>query len=87
MVKPALLQRRRDLAFRLGRLAALDLEHADRETLQRLPARNTAWASGRMRALSAGQVSVIAALEAQYLEQRLAGAQELAERLVSPWFG
>jgi len=75
------LQRRRDLAFRLGRLAALDLDAADRETVQRLPARNTAWAYGRLRALSAGQVSVIAALEAQYLERRLAGAQELAERL------
>jgi len=75
------LQRRRDLTFRLGRLAALDLEHADRETLQRLQARNTAWAYGRMRALSTGQASVSAALEAQYLEQRLAGAQELAERL------
>ena len=37
--------------------------------------------SGRMRVLSAGQASVIAALEAQYLEQRLTVAQELAERL------
>ncbi len=34
-----------------------------------------------MRVLSAGQASVIAALEAQYLEQRLTVAQELAERL------
>ena len=75
------LQRRRDLTFRLGRLAALDLEHADRETVQRLQAWHTGWASGRMRSLSAGQVSVITALEAQYLEQRLAVAQELAERL------
>ena len=76
-----MLQRRRDLTFRLGRLAALYLEPADRETVQRLQARNTAWASGRMRVLSAGQASAIAALEAQYLEQRLTVAQELAERL------
>jgi len=77
------LQRRRDLTFRLGWLAVLDLEPADQETVQRLQAWNTQWASGLMQVLSAGQASVIAALEAQYLEQRLTVAQELAERLAA----
>ncbi|MEA3396983.1 MAG: hypothetical protein U9R05_05925 [Chloroflexota bacterium] len=36
---------------------------------------------GQCRCLLVGGYSVIAALEAQYLEQRLTVAQELAERL------
>lgn len=75
------LRARRDLAFRLGQLLCLELFTADRETVTSLQAYHTAWEYGRMQSLSARQVSVIRALEAQYLEQRLWHNCQLAETL------
>ena len=75
------LRHRRDLAFRLGRLAALDLAAEDAQLVQHLQAQNTAWERGRLRELSEREARTIAALEAQYVEQRLEAAEALAKRL------
>ena len=66
-----ILKTRRDLAFRLARLAALDLSPDDLETVRSLQRWNTGWSSsGRMRQLSPAQVGLVRSREAQYLEQR-----------------
>ncbi|MBN2005200.1 MAG: hypothetical protein JXA21_17715 [Anaerolineae bacterium] len=74
---------RRDLAFRLARLAALDLSITDRETVQSLTAANVAWRNRRMRTLSDAQAVLVGALEARYLTQRLADAKILAEEWIT----
>jgi hypothetical protein len=76
------LKRRRDLAFRLARLAALDLKPDHAEQVRSLRKQNTAWCGGRMRQLSAGQEDLVKALEAEYHDQRVAAMERLARRLV-----
>lgn len=76
-----ILKRRRDLAFRLARLEALELTAEDREAVLSLKAQNVRWRYGRMQTLSEGQEGVVRALEAQYLEQRQERANTLAETL------
>ncbi len=77
-----ILRRRRDLAFRLGRLAALDLAAEDAWRVQQLQAQNTAWERGRMVALPEHTTRRIAALEARYVDARRAAAGQLAKEIV-----
>ncbi len=77
------LKRRRDLAFRLARLADLDLTTEDAKTVSDLREENTAWSKGKMQRLSKNQKGLIRALEAQYLEQRVAAMEALAWRLAT----
>lgn len=76
-----ILKARRDLAFRLARLAAFNLSTEDRIKVESLQAQNIAWRNGRMASLSKKQVRLILALEAEYLEQRLEAAKSLAQTL------
>ncbi len=75
------LKQRRDLAFRLARLAALDLKPEHAEQVRSLREQNTAWCGGRMRQLSARQEDLVKAWEAEYHEQRVAAMEELARQL------
>lgn len=75
------LRARRDLAFRLGQLLTLDLSAEDLETVENLRMRNMAWERGHMQSLSSRQVSIIRALEAQHLEERLVRNWNLAAEL------
>jgi hypothetical protein len=75
------LKRRRDLAFRLARLAALDLKPDHAEQVRSLRKQNTAWSGGRMRQLTPKQEDLVKALEAEYRDQRVAAMERLARRL------
>ncbi|MBU0496286.1 MAG: hypothetical protein KKA73_01575 [Chloroflexi bacterium] len=72
------LKRRRDLAFRLARLGALDLYGSDRATVQSLAADNIRLVGDRIGILTREQEKLVGALEAQYLEQRIAAGTDLA---------
>lgn len=78
-----MLKRRRDLAFRLARLAALDLRAEDAEKVRSLRQQNTSRVGRRMRHLSQKQVDLVCALEAEYLEQRVAAMEALACQLAA----
>jgi len=86
-----IIKRRRDLAFRLARLAALNLDTDDRAKVESLQAFNTQWRNGRMMSLTENQVRLVGALEAKYFEQRKEAAEALAQALarefglVPPW--
>ncbi|HDQ73921.1 MAG TPA: hypothetical protein ENN19_17765 [Chloroflexi bacterium] len=75
------IKRRRDLAFRLARLAALDLSEQDRETVASLQAFQFKWRFQQVRRLSAAQEGLIGALEARYHEQRTDASHALAQSL------
>ena len=75
------IKARRDLAFRLARLATLDLEAEDRAKVESLQACNTAWRNRRMMSLTEAQVALVGALEARYFEQRVEAAEALARDL------
>ena len=76
------IKRRRDLAFRLARLATLDLSAEDRSAVESLRAYNVSWRNGRMRVLDEGQKGKVAAMEAQYRVQRAEAAQALTRNLM-----
>jgi hypothetical protein len=77
------IRRRRDLAFRLGRLAALDLKPEDAEIVVSLRKQNVAWRSRRRwGSLTESQEGLIRCLEARYRDERAEAARALAERLV-----
>ncbi len=76
------IKNRRDLAFRLARLAALDLDSKGQATVESLRDYNTSWRNRRMRSLTKKQIRLVCALEAKYLEQRVAASQALAQTLV-----
>ena len=76
------IKRRRDLAFRLARLATLDLSAEDRSAVESLQAYNVSWRNGRMRVLDEGQKGKVAAMEAQYRVQRAEAAQALTRNLM-----
>jgi hypothetical protein len=75
------LKRRRDLAFRLARLGALELAPEAAATIRSLRKQNTAWSGGRMRQLTPKQEDLVKALEAEYHDQRVAAMERLARRL------
>jgi len=75
------IKARRDLAFRLARLAALDLKAGDRATVESLQASNTRWCNGRMMSLTERQVALLASLEARYRKERAEAAVALAHAL------
>jgi hypothetical protein len=75
------LKRRRDLAFRLARLGALELAPEAAATIRSLRKQNTAWFGGRMRQLTPKQEDLVKALEAEYHDQRVAAMERLARRL------
>jgi hypothetical protein len=75
------LRRRRDLAFRLGRLAALHLRRGDAETVSSLREYNVRHEDKRMKALTEGQEKLVRALEARYCDERAEAAEVLAGRL------
>jgi len=75
------LKARRDFAFRLARLATLDLDAEDMSTVRSLQAYNTSWKNGRMKRLTEPQVRLLLALEAQYNEERERAAEEAAREL------
>ena len=75
------IKARRDLAFRLARLAALDLKAEDRATVESLQASNSRWCNGRMMSLTERQVALLASLEARYRKERAAAAETLAHAL------
>ena len=77
------LKRRRDLAFRLARLADLDLAAEDAAAVSDLREDNIAWSKSKMQRLSKNQKRLIRALEAQYLKQRVAAMEALAWRLAT----
>lgn len=78
----SVIETRRDFAFRLARLAALDLDAKDLPTVESLRAFNTSWRDRRMRSLTAKQKKLVSILEAKYLEQRASVSQALAQALV-----
>ena len=74
--------RRRNLAFRLGRLAALDLTSKDGDKVSSLQKQNVAWKHRkRMKSLTKSQEKLIGALEASYRVERAEATRGLAERL------
>jgi hypothetical protein len=75
------LKRRRDLAFRLARLGALELAPEAAATIRSLRKQNTAWSGGRMRQLTPKQEDLVKALEAEYHDQRVAAMERLARWL------
>ena len=72
------IKARRDLAFRLARLANLDLDADDEAKVASLQAFNTQWWGKRISSLTKKQVRMVGAIEAQYLEQRIEVADALA---------
>lgn len=72
---------RRDLIFRLGRLAALDLEPGDGETVDSLQAACVQRWEGRMRSLTKAQAHLVVTLEARYFDQRAGASAALAQAL------
>ena len=75
------IKTRRDLAFRLARLAAFDLDADDEAKVTSLQAFNTQWRGERILSLKEKQVRMIGAIEAQYREQRIEVADALAQAL------
>jgi hypothetical protein len=72
---------RRDLAFRLSRLAALGLAADDAEAVSSLLAYATGWRAGRMQSLSPVQSHLVEALEARNFDLRRGASQALAREL------
>jgi hypothetical protein len=72
---------RRDLVFRLSRLAALDLAADDAEAVSSLLAYATGWRAGRMQSLSPAQVHLVGVLEARTFDLRREAAEMLAGEL------
>jgi hypothetical protein len=72
---------RRDLVFRLSRLAALDLAADDAEAVSSLLAYATGWRAGRMQRLSPAQAHLVEVLEARNFDLRLEASQALAREL------
>jgi hypothetical protein len=72
---------RRDLVFRLSRLAALDLAADDAEAVSSLLAHATGWRAGRMQSLSPAQSHLVEVLEARTFDLRREAAQALAGEL------
>ena len=72
------LQRRRDLAFRLARLGALELSGSDQDTVRSLAACNIRLEAGRLGILTKSPEQLVGALAAQYFEQRQRAAAALA---------
>lgn len=75
------LKARRDFAFRLARLSALDLDAEDMSTVRSLQAYNTGWKNGRMKRLTEPQVRLLLFLEARYSEERERAAEKSAREL------
>lgn len=75
------IKARRDLAFRLARLAALDLDADDETKVASLQAFNTQRRGKRISSLTDKQVRMVGAIEAQYLDQRIEVADALAQAL------
>ena len=76
-----MIKARRDLAFRLARLAALDLDADDETKVASLQAFNTQRRGKRISSLTDKQVRMVGAIEAQYLDQRIEVADALAQAL------
>ena len=75
-------KRRRDLAFRLARLAALDLSAEDRSAAESLQAFNVSWRNGRMLVLTVEQERLLAVMETKYHSQRMQVSRDLAQALI-----
>jgi len=76
------IKRRRDLAFRLARLATLDLSAEDRSAVESLQAYNVSWKDGRMRVLTVEQERLLAVMETKYYSQRMQVSRDLAQALI-----
>jgi hypothetical protein len=73
-------QARRDLVFRLSRLAALDLAADDADAISSLLAYATGWRADRMQSLSPALVHLVEIVEARNFDLRREASEELAER-------
>ena len=74
-------KQRRDLVFRVSRLAALDLRQYDRETAESLRQACTSRRQHRMGQLSPAQVDLVETLERRYFDQRREASEALAQCL------
>ncbi len=77
-----IIKRRRDLAFRLARLSALDLRAEDQSSVESLQAHNVSWKDGRMRVLIRTQERLIAVMETKYYQQRTQVSLNLTQALI-----